>query len=221
MVVQTNAAPQYWAMALLKPTMCTMIQNRLRGPITALISPLAKFLLKIGVTPNAITAFGAIGASVSAIYFFARGDFFIGTVAVTLFVLSDLFDGTMARLSESGSTPWGALIDSTLDRIADAAIFIGVLFFAYDSQETLLSYLTIYCLITGGLIPYIRAKAESLGIPCSVGIAERTERLVLVLIGTGLYGLGVDYALIAILFVIAILSTITVAQRLLIVSRAK
>lgn len=201
--------------------MCTMIQNRLRGPITALISPMAKFLLRIGVTPNAITALGAIGASVTAIHFFSRGDFLIGTVAVTLFVLSDLFDGTMARLSDTGSTPWGALIDSTLDRITDAAIFIGILFFAYKSDDLITSHLSIYCLVTGGLIPYIRAKAESLGISCTVGVAERTERLILSLVGTGLYGLGFDIALVAALVVIAILSTITVAQRLLVVSRAK
>lgn len=197
-----------------------MIQNRFRGPVTALISPTAKALLKMGVTPNAITTIGALGASAGAIYFFSQGRFFVGTVVVTLFVLSDLFDGTMARLSKTGSTAWGALIDSTLDRIADAAIFIGILLFAYSEKESLLSYLTLYCLVSGGLIPYIRAKAESLGIKCTVGIAERTERLILVLIGTGLYGLGLDLALILSLAVIAFVSTITVVQRMQVVARA-
>lgn len=201
--------------------MCTMIQNRFRAPVTALISPIAKGLIRLGITPNSITAIGAVGASISAIYMFSNGDFFVGTLLVTVFVLSDLFDGTMARLSEKGSTPWGALIDSTLDRVTDAAILAGVLLFAINNDETLMSYLAIYCLVSGGLIPYIRAKAESLGIECSIGVAERAERLALILIGTGLYGLGVQLALLVSLVIIALASTVTVGQRMLVVARAK
>lgn len=201
--------------------MCSMIQNRFRTPVTALISPIAKGLLKLGITPNSITAIGAAGASISAIFMFPNGDFFVGTLLVTVFVLSDLFDGTMARLSEKGSTPWGALIDSTLDRVTDSAILAGVLLFAINNNETLMSYLAIYCLVSGGLIPYIRAKAESLGIECSVGVAERAERLALILIGTGLYGLGVQFALLVSLAIIALASTVTVGQRMLVVARAK
>ncbi|MEN9517248.1 MAG: hypothetical protein RLZZ159_1114, partial [Actinomycetota bacterium] len=81
--------------------MCLMIQNRFRGQVTALISPIAKAMLNMGLTPNAITTIGALGGSISAIYFFSSGDFFIGTLVVSAFVLSDLFDGTMARLSNT------------------------------------------------------------------------------------------------------------------------
>ena len=127
----------------------------------------------------------------------------------------------MARLSEQGSTKWGALIDSTLDRITDAAICAGILVYAYSEEKMSLTvYLSLSALITGSLIPYIRARAESLGIDCSVGIAERTERLIALLVGTGFYGLGVEWALDVTLGVVVILGLITILQRLIIVARS-
>jgi CDP-diacylglycerol--glycerol-3-phosphate 3-phosphatidyltransferase len=197
-----------------------MIQNRFKAPVTALITPSCRFLLRIGITANWLTFIGAIGSSISALYFFSKGDFFLGTILVSLFALSDLFDGTMARLSELGTTKWGALIDSTLDRVTDAAIYAGVISYAISSDNTNLALLALLALITGALIPYIRAKAESLGIACSVGIAERAERLIIILTATGLYGLGVNIALVGGLLLINILGLITIVQRLLVVSRS-
>lgn len=201
--------------------MCLMIQNRFRGQVTALILPIAKAMLNMGLTPNAITTIGALGGSISAIYFFSSGDFFIGTLVVSAFVLSDLFDGTMARLSNTGSTRWGALIDSTLDRVMDSAILIGVLLYAQQQELSLTGYLAVVALVIVGLIPYIRAKAESLGIECSVGIAERTERLIVVLVGTGLYGLGLNPALNVALGLVIVAGTVTVMQRMRVVARAE
>ena len=200
--------------------MYSMIQNRFKAPVTALITPSCRFLLRIGITANWLTFIGAIGSSISALYFFSRGDFFLGTILVSLFALSDLFDGTMARLSEQGTTKWGALIDSTLDRVTDAAIYAGVISYAISSDNTNLALLALLALITGALIPYIRAKAESLGIECSVGIAERAERLIIILTATGLYGLGVNIALAGGLLLINILGLITIVQRLLVVARS-
>ncbi len=200
--------------------MYSMIQNRFKAPVTALITPSCRFLLRIGITANWLTFIGAIGSSISALYFFSRGDFFLGTILVSLFALSDLFDGTMARLSEQGTTKWGALIDSTLDRATDAAIYAGVISYAISSDNTNLALLALLALITGALIPYIRAKAESLGIECSVGIAERAERLIIILTATGLYGLGVNIALAGGLLLINILGLITIVQRLLVVARS-
>jgi CDP-diacylglycerol--glycerol-3-phosphate 3-phosphatidyltransferase len=197
-----------------------MIQNRFKAPVTALITPSCRFLLRIGITANWLTFIGAIGSSISALYFFSKGDFFLGTILVSLFALSDLFDGTMARLSELGTTKWGALIDSTLDRVTDAAIYAGVISYAISSDNTNLALLALLALITGALIPYIRAKAESLGIACSVGIAERAERLIIILTATGLYGLGVNIALVGGLLLINILGLITIVQRLLVVARS-
>jgi CDP-diacylglycerol--glycerol-3-phosphate 3-phosphatidyltransferase len=197
-----------------------MIQNRFKAPVTALITPSCRFLLRIGITANWLTFIGAIGSSISALYFFSKGDFFLGTLLVSLFALSDLFDGTMARLSERGTTKWGALIDSTLDRVTDAAIYAGVISYAISSDNANLALLALLALITGALIPYIRAKAESLGIACSVGIAERAERLIIILTATGLYGLGVNIALVGGLLLINILGLITIVQRLLVVARS-
>ena len=200
--------------------MYSMIQNRFKAPVTALITPSCRFLLRIGITANWLTFIGAIGSSISALYFFSKGDFFLGTLLVSLFALSDLFDGTMARLSEQGTTKWGALIDSTLDRATDAAIYAGVISYAISIDNRNLALLALLALITGALIPYIRAKAESLGIECSVGIAERAERLIIIVTATGLYGLGVNIALAGGLLLINILGLITIVQRLLVVARS-
>jgi len=200
--------------------MYSMIQNRLRAPVTALITPICRTLLRWGVTPNGVTVLGAAGSVVSALYFFPRGDFFVGTLVVSVFVLSDLFDGTMARISEKGTTRWGALIDSTLDRITDAAICAGIMVYAYDEGESYIALLALFALVSGGLIPYIRAKAESLGIDCSVGFAERAERLIILLVGTGFYGLGLQIAMPLSLMIVGIAGVITIAQRLLVVARS-
>ncbi|MEY3169297.1 MAG: hypothetical protein RL421_540 [Actinomycetota bacterium] len=200
--------------------MYSMIQNRLRAPVTALITPICRTLLRWGVTPNGVTVLGAAGSVVSALYFFPRGDFFVGTLVVSVFVLSDLFDGTMARISEKGTTRWGALIDSTLDRITDAAICAGIMVYAYGEGESYIALLALFALVSGGLIPYIRAKAESLGIDCSVGFAERAERLIILLVGTGFYGLGLQIAMPLSLMIVGIAGVITIAQRLLVVARS-
>ena len=200
--------------------MYSMIQNRLRAPVTALITPICRTLLKLGVTPNGVTIAGAAGSVLSSLYFFSLGEFFIGTLVVSLFVLSDLFDGTMARLSKQGTTRWGALIDSTLDRITDAAICAGIMIYSYGNDEMVIALLALFALVTGGLIPYIRAKAESLGIDCSVGFAERAERLIILLVGTGLYGLELDVALPIALVVVGIAGLVTIAQRLIVVARS-
>jgi CDP-diacylglycerol--glycerol-3-phosphate 3-phosphatidyltransferase len=199
--------------------MYPMIQQRFKVQVTSFITPICRLLLRLGISANAITVIGAFGVALSAIYFFGKGDFFLGTLVVSLFVLSDLFDGTMARLSETHGTKWGALLDSTLDRVSDAAIVIGIWIYLFEEGSDL-HFLAVSVLFLSGLIPYIRAKAESLGISCSVGIAERAERLIILLVGTGLYGLGLDIALPISLTLLTFLSLVTVFQRLRIVQKA-
>lgn len=199
--------------------MYPMIQQRFKAQVTSFITPICRLLLRVGISANAVTIFGALGVAFSAIYFFAVGNFFIGTLVVSLFVLSDLVDGTMARLSETHGTKWGALLDSTLDRVSDAAIVIGIWIYLFEESSDL-HLLAVAVLFLSGLIPYIRAKAESLGISCSVGIAERAERLIILLVGTGLYGLGLDIAMPISLTLLTILSLVTVFQRLRIVQKA-
>ncbi len=196
-----------------------MIQNRFRVPVTRLITPICRALIRVGISPNTLTVIGSLGASISAIYFFSQQELFIGTLVTTLFVLSDLFDGTMARLTNKEGTRWGALLDSTLDRVTDAAVSIGIWIYLMEIESNS-SYLALAVLFLGGLIPYIRAKAESLGISCSVGIAERTERLILLLVGSGLAGLGLTVALDLALWTLFILGLVTVAQRMKVVYKS-
>ena len=199
--------------------MYPMIQSRFKAPVTKVITPVCRGLLKMNISANALTIIGALGVSASALYFFSNDELFIGTLFVSLFALSDLFDGTMARLSNSQGTKWGALLDSTLDRVSDAAIAIGIWIYFRNSDSDF-QYLALAVLFLGGLIPYIRARAESLGIDCSVGVAERAERLILLLVGTGLAGLGLEQSLETAMVILTILSLVTVLQRMRVVFKA-
>ena len=196
-----------------------MLSARLKPAVTRVITPVASFALRIGITPNAVTWTGAIAVVASALYFYPKGDFFLGTVIICIFALSDLFDGTMARISQKGSSKWGGFLDSTIDRITDSAILIGVCIFLIDKNDRL-AVVVIVTLVTGMLVPYIRAKAESFNIECSGGIAERTERLIISLVAIGFEGLDVPYVLSIGMWLLAALGTYTVIQRMLIVKRA-
>lgn len=198
--------------------MVSMISSALKPAVTRLINPVARFALRCGLTPNSVTVIGASGLVVSAAYFYSNEQFFIGTLVIALFSLSDLFDGAMARISQKGASAWGGFLDSTIDRITDSAILISVLVYLVRNQDPL-SYVVVVALISGVLIPYIRAKAESFNIECSVGIAERTERLIISLTAIGLHGLSVPYALATGFWLLAILGVITTAQRLLVVRK--
>lgn len=196
-----------------------MISSSLKPLVTKVINPVARLALRLGFTPNAVTFLGTLGLVISSLYFLPQGQLFEGTIAITFFSLSDLFDGAMARISQSGASRWGGFLDSTLDRISDAAIHIGIAIYLIQEDDHL-AYVILYALVAGFLISYIRAKAESLNIECSAGIAERTERLALVLTSIGLAGLGVPYALSIGFWILVVLGTITVAQRILVVKRA-
>ena len=199
--------------------MVLMFGALLRAPMTRLITPLSRGLLSMGITANMVTTTGAIGTIASSIYFFGTGKLFSGTIVITAFVLTDLLDGTMARLSESGASKWGALLDSSLDRICDAAVMGALLYWIMDCHPNLVPVLLV-ALISSGLVSYIKARAESLDITCNGGLAERTERLIILLVGTGLSGLGVSWALSLGIWTLAIAAVVTVLQRLQIVYKA-
>jgi len=194
----------------------SMISSNLKPLVTRIINPVAGFAIRVGVRPNAVTIFGAIGVVIAAPFFYTRGMYFLGSLVISLFALSDLFDGAMARISDNGASAWGGFLDSTVDRITDSTIIISLLIPLIRSDDKL-SYLALIALVTGLLIPYIRAKAESYSIECSVGIAERTERLVIILIAAALHGLEIPHALAAGFWLLAILGVATVAQRLIVV----
>ncbi|MCW2800494.1 MAG: CDP-alcohol phosphatidyltransferase [Aeromicrobium sp.] len=189
-------------------------------------APLGDLLLKWGVKPDWVTWVGTIGVSAGALWFFPRGQFFVGVLVITAFVFSDIIDGYMARKSGQ-SSKWGAFLDSTLDRVGDAAIFGGlVLYYASDKAKADLGdpktylYLSLVCLVLGNLTSYARARAESLGMTAKGGIAERSDRLVSILVMTGLAGLfHWDFLREITLWALAVASLITVFQRMMIVRR--
>ena len=196
-----------------------MLSRSLKPAVTRLITPVAAFALRIGITPNAVTWVGAVGVIASALFFYPRGDFFLGTAVIAFFALSDLFDGTMARISKAGASKWGIFLDSTIDRVTDSAILLGVSIYLINEGDEL-SFVVIATLVTGMLVPYIRAKAESFGVECSGGIAERTERLIMAMSAIALDGLGVPYVLAGGMWLLAVLGAVTVVQRMLIVRKA-
>lgn len=196
-----------------------MLSANYRGVVGLFVKPFAALLARTRLTPDAITVVGTLGTVAGSLTLLRTGRFFVGTVVVTVFVLTDLIDGALARARGGGST-WGAFLDSTMDRIGDAAIFGAlVLWFAGDGADPLLASLALFCLVSGAVTSYIKARAESLGLDCNVGFAERAERLIIVLVGTGLDGLGVPYVQAVALWVLSAATVLTVAQRMLVVHR--
>jgi phosphatidylglycerophosphate synthase len=186
-----------------------------RGVAGRVLTPVARLLVRLGISPDVVTVVGTLGTSIAALYFFPGGDFLVGTLVISLFVFSDTLDGTMARLQGRPST-WGAFLDSTLDRVADSAIFCGIaLWFVGDGDDTVMASVTLAALVGGWMVSYARARAEGLGAVATVGIAERSERLVLTLAATGLSGIfDAPWLLDAALWVVAVLSWVTVLQRI-------
>lgn len=198
--------------------------ERFRQFWTNVWSPLGDLFLRLGITPNQVTVVGTLGVSAGALYFFPRGQFFIGVMVVTAFVFSDLIDGYMARKLGKASK-WGAFLDSTLDRVGDAAVFGGIMLYYTTSDAEadlgdprLYLYLSFACLVLGNLTSYARARAESLGMTAKGGIAERSDRLVSILVMTGFAGLlDLPFLREITLWALALASLVTVFQRMRIV----
>jgi CDP-diacylglycerol--glycerol-3-phosphate 3-phosphatidyltransferase len=188
--------------------------ERFRAFWTRLLSPVAHLLIRLGVSADVVTLVGTIGVSAGALVFFPQGMLLAGVLVITAFVFSDLIDGHMARLTGK-STKFGAFLDSTLDRIGDGAIFLGLaLYFTGDGDSRLYVVLSVVCLLMGAVTSYARARAESLGFEAKVGIAERADRLVAILVMTGLSAiLDLPMLLYVALWALAIASTVTVVQR--------
>ncbi|MEZ0077426.1 CDP-diacylglycerol--glycerol-3-phosphate 3-phosphatidyltransferase [Planotetraspora sp. GP83] len=198
----------------------TAMLKVLRPAVTRVMTPLGRALARLGISPDVITVVGTMGVVVSALVFYPRGQLFLGTVVITVFVLADLLDGVLARMTGKGST-WGAFLDSTLDRLGDAAVFSGLILYLVleDEPEIVLAGVALFCLVAGALVSYAKARAEGLGMTANVGIAERGERLVVVLVAAGLSGLGVPYVLAIGLWLLAAASAVTVVQRMIHVYR--
>ncbi|MCJ0870519.1 phosphatidylinositol phosphate synthase [Streptomyces sp. AP-93] len=204
-----------------------MLNKYARAFFTRVLTPFAALLLRMGVSPDAVTLIGTAGVVAGALVFFPMGEFFWGTITITLFVFSDLVDGNMAR--QAGvSSRWGAFLDSTLDRVADAAIFGGLaLWYAGSGNNNALCAVAIFCLASGQVVSYTKARGESIGLPVAVnGLIERAERLVITLVAAGLSGLEtfgvpswIGLLLPIALWVVAAGSLVTLIQRVVTVRR--
>jgi CDP-diacylglycerol--glycerol-3-phosphate 3-phosphatidyltransferase len=152
--------------------------------------------------------------------FYPLGQLWWGTLFITAFIFSDVIDGIMARMEDRGGR-WGNFLDSTLDRVADGALFAGLAtWFFTGGADIPIAVAAVVCLVLGMVVSYARAKAEALGFQANVGIAERAERLVSVLVVTGFTGLGLpSVVLFVTLCLLAAASLVTVVQRIVAVHR--
>ena len=189
-----------------------------KAGVRAGFDPLGRVLTRAGVSPDAVTIAGAVGVIAASVGLLARGDLILATIVITLCCLLDVLDGSMAR-ARGYTTRFGALLDSTMDRVADGAIFGALTWWFLVSGQRVSAVVALICLVGGQIVSYVRARAEGLGFTCDVGIAERMERLILVGIGGLLTGFGVDWGLPAATWLLSVLTVITVIQRLVHVRR--
>jgi CDP-diacylglycerol--glycerol-3-phosphate 3-phosphatidyltransferase len=190
-----------------------VLGSNVRPAVARFWAPVVARLARAGVTADMVTIAGTVGAVAAAVFLVGNGVLWWGAVTVTAFVLLDMLDGALARARGGGSV-FGAVLDSVGDRAADAAVF-GALVWWYSGEgdNRLIVLLALICLVLGVLTSYIKARAEGVGLSANVGVVERTERLILVLVGTGFTGLGVPYALHAMLWILLVGSAVTVGQR--------
>jgi CDP-diacylglycerol---glycerol-3-phosphate 3-phosphatidyltransferase len=193
--------------------------NALRPLFAKLLTPLGQALARTPVTPNMVTLAGTVGVAVGALWLFPTGHLFAGTLVCWGFAMFDMLDGLLARVKGS-SGPWGAFLDSTLDRVGDAAVFSGLAIWLARGHQWGLAGVALYCLVAGGMVSYARARAEGLGVKADVGVAERSERLLVALVAAGLTGLGVPFVLAIGLWAVAVGSTVTFGQRVYVVRKA-
>ena len=196
------------------------MMERFRAFLTKVISPVAHLLIRLGVSPDAVTLVGTLGVCAGALVFFPQGMLLTGVLVITAFVFSDLLDGYMARTTGRASK-FGAFWDSTLDRVGDGAIFIGLaLYFAWEEPSRLYLVLSLVCLLMGSVTSYARSRGEALGFNVKVGIAERADRLVAILVLTAFSAIfDLPVLLYIALWGLAIASTVTVVQRVWVVRK--
>jgi CDP-diacylglycerol--glycerol-3-phosphate 3-phosphatidyltransferase len=190
-----------------------------RARVSRVTEPVGRWLVARGVSPDVVTVAGTVATVAAVVVLLPRGHLFLGSLLATVFVLFDMLDGAMAR-ARGHSTPFGAVLDSTCDRIADGALFAALTWWCLCSGQPVLGVLALVCLVAGQVISYVKARAEGAGLSAEGGLVERPERLILGLTGAGLEGLGVPFALATGLWLLAVGSVWTVGQRFVAVYRS-
>ena len=216
-----------------------VVARWLRALADWLFIPIARVVARTGISANMVTVLGTIIAAAGC-YFIAVGRLFIGAFVVAGGMVFDSLDGAVAKVTDR-VTKWGAFLDSTLDRLGDAVLMLAVAFYyvvpfatwemrRFLASELMLSDppagfvlhpesfvtrgigLALAALVLGFLISYVRARAESLGFECNVGIMERAPRAIIVILGVFFEGLGFP-TLIPALTLLVVLSTVTLVHR--------
>jgi len=191
-----------------------------RASVSRFIEPVGIRLVRAGIGPDTITIIGTVGTVAAALGLFPFGYLLAGTIVITLFVLLDVLDGAVARARGSG-TPWGTVLDATCDRIADGALFAGLTWWCFVvADDRPLAVAALLGLVSAQVISYIKARAEATGLRGDGGMVERAERYIITLLGAGLTGLGVPFALDAALWLVAGLQVVTIIQRMAAVRRS-
>lgn len=185
-----------------------------RASLSRLTNPIGRGLVRIGLTPNAVTIVGTVASVGSALWFFPRGSLFVGTVVTAIFLLFDILDGAMARVG-GRVTRFGGVLDASCDRIVDGVLFGSLVWWALVVDVDQVRGLgLLICLAGAQVISYVKARAEANGLQADGGLAERAERFLIILTGTGLHGLGVPHVLDVAIWLLAALTLATIAQRL-------
>ena len=190
-----------------------MISAHLKPSVVKVITPFCRALLRMGLTPNSMTIAGTSMVIIGSVTLLAPGRLLAALIVIGLALLTDLLDGTMARISQNGPSKWGSFLDSTLDRVADAAVLLSLSYYLY-TQENSLFIVAMITSAVSSLVPYARAKAESLGIECTGGFAERPERLLILGASGAIYLIGVEIALAVGIWAVLLTSVLTVIQRM-------
>ncbi len=191
-----------------------------RASVSRVTDPIGVWLVRLGITPNAMTLFGTAGAIGFSLWLFPTGHLLAGTFVVWGFMMLDLLDGAIAR-AQGGGTPFGGVLDSTCDRLADGALLAAIAWYAFEvAHSPTLAAAALICLVLGQVVSYIKARAEAAGLSANVGLVERAERLIIALVGTGLTGLGVPYAVDVALWLLVAGSVVTIVQRVVAVRRS-
>jgi CDP-diacylglycerol--glycerol-3-phosphate 3-phosphatidyltransferase len=180
---------------------------------------LASRLARWGVPADAVTVAGTVGVVAASLTLVACGELVAGSLLVAVSALADALDGAMARATGRAGA-WGAFLDSTLDRVADAALLGAVAFWFHTQGDGRGLALAVACLAAAPLVPYARARAEGLGAPAPDGVAARADRLAVVLAGLLAVGLGAPVVVLhAVLAVLLVGIAVTTAQRMRAVRR--
>lgn len=202
--------------------MAKILGVTVKAATARLLDPLGQALLRAGISPNLVTVLGTAGVVAGAVFYAARGRWIAATVVITLCALTDVMDGAMARsvaAARGTASRFGALLDSTMDRVADGAVFAAIVWFYALQGDRPTALAALLCLVTGQVVSYVKARAEGLGMTCHVGLVERAERLITVGVGGLLTGFGVSWGLPVALWIVAVGSIFTIGQRVTHVAR--